>query len=483
MTIRALLHRLLLGGLLALAACGDAVQGPVAVSAIGGEPDLANPNLEPLDPASAYLLEATAQGLVRFDAQGQVEPALAQSWIVSDDGLRYTFRLARTQWADGDPVTAAQVVQRLRAAISRASDNPLKPVLGVIDEIEAMTPEVLEITLVQPRPNFLQLLAQPELAIIRNGTGTGPYRAEAGDGGALVLTLPKDEEDEEEGPLDEILLRGEPAALAIVRFRENLADLVVGGTAAELPIVRAAETPAAALRFDPVAGLFGLAFRSDEGVLAEPEVRRVLSMAIDRAALVTALAVPDLQPRQSILPTGVADLLTPAEPAWSGLPLTARQQSARTSIAVAAKGEPVRLEVAVPPGPGYRLVFAHIRRDWRAIGVEAVAVEPAEDADLALIDSVAPANLASWYLRRFTCAEARVCSEEADAALEAARASSTLLERQAQLAAADRLLTEAAVFIPLTAPVRWSLVSPRLTGFQVNPFARHFAGRLIAGRP
>ena len=79
---------------LLLAGCGEPRRGPIAVSAIGGPPRLVNPNLQPLDPPSAFLIEATAQGLVRFDAAGEIEPALAQSWIVSDDGLRYTFRIA-----------------------------------------------------------------------------------------------------------------------------------------------------------------------------------------------------------------------------------------------------------------------------------------------------------------------------------------------------------------------------------------------------
>jgi peptide/nickel transport system substrate-binding protein len=48
------------------------------------------------------------------------------------------------------------------------------------------------------------------------------------------------------------------------------------------------------------------------------------------------------------------------------------------------------------------------------------------------------------------------------------------------LIAADRALTDITPFIPLTAPVRWSLVSPRLTGYQANPFARHFVGGLLA---
>jgi hypothetical protein len=37
-------------------------------------------------------------------------------------------------------------------------------------------------------------------------------------------------------------------------------------------------------------------------------------------------------------------------------------------------------------------------------------------------------------------------------------------------------------FIPIAAPVRWSLVSPRLNGFQANPFGRHFIGALVEER-
>src|SRR5262245_4004512 len=137
---------------LALGGCGDEQSGPVRVSAIGGAPLLANPNLQPLDPPSAFLAEAVAQGLVRFDSAGEIEPALAQSWIVSDDGLRYTFRIRRATWAlDGSPVTAQQVAARLRAAFSRASRNPFKPILGAVESVTPMTDFVLEIALRGPR--------------------------------------------------------------------------------------------------------------------------------------------------------------------------------------------------------------------------------------------------------------------------------------------------------------------------------------------
>ena len=480
---KAILAAALAAGAL-LGGCREAARGPLVVTAIGEPPELRNPNLEPLDPPSALLVQSVAQGLVRFDAAGQIEPALAQSWIVSDDGLRYTFRIARRSWSNGRPVTAKQVAARLRAALSASSKNKLKPLLGAISNIEAMTENVLEISLKAPRPNFLQILAQPELGIIRNGEGTGPYQAEKQGSGSILLSLPdEDEQDQAAGDStsEDIILRGDPAALAVARFKRGLADLVPGGTAGNLAIARAAAPRAGALRFDPVAGLFGLEFARDEGPLGDAAVRGALAMAINRQALAAALGVPGLQARETLVPTGLEELGTPAVADWGASPLPARREIAARAIA-GLDTSPLKLRVAIPQGPGYRLVFAHLRRDWRAIGVDAEAVPAAADADLRLIDAVAPALLPSWYLRRFSCAQSAVCSPEADLLLEQARNSQAPAERQALLASADRILTDITAYIPLTAPVRWSLVSPRATGFQPNPFGRRFLGSLVAAR-
>jgi len=55
--------------------------------------------------------------------------------------------------------------------------------------------------------------------------------------------------------------------------------------------------------------------------------------------------------------------------------------------------------------------------------------------------------------------------------------------RRGMLANADRILAGLGPFIPLTAPVRWSLVAPRLTGFRPNALGRHPVGELIRQQP
>lgn len=468
--------------MLVVSGCRQPESGPIVVSAIGAPPRLVNPNRTLLDPPSAMLATAVAQGLVRSDPGGQIEPALAQSWTVTDDGTSYIFRIARTTWSDGTEVTAEQVAIRLRAAASRASRNRLKPLLGSIAEIVAMTDRVIEIRLRSPRPNFLQLLAQPELAIIRNDRGTGPLTAEPDPSGAWLLRS-RDSEAEDAPQLPDVILRGETAALAIARYRAGAAALVTGGTAIDLPIARATRVPAAALRFDPVAGMFGFVISSRTRLVGDVDGRRALGMALDRETLLAALAVPNLAPRFSLVPAGIEEQPAPIVPEWAKLPLPARQADARAIVTrLTGGGGAATLRVAMPDGPGATLLFAHLRRDLRAIGVEAERVAITVRSDLRFVDEVAPAGLASWYLRHFTCDASIVCSLEADAMLETARNARGFGERRDALAAADRLLTEAVPFIPLAAPIRWSLVSPRLTGFQPNPFSVRYVGTLIAPR-
>src|SRR5581483_8311432 len=160
-------------------ACRQQPQGALKAVVIGDQPKIRDPALGPLPPADAVLLENVAQGLVSFDANGNIVGGLAERWNVSDDGLSYIFRLAPANWPDGKKITAQQVARILKRQLAERSQNPIKDSLGAVDDIVAMADRVIEIRLLAPRPNLLSLLAQPELAILRGNVGTGPFQLAA----------------------------------------------------------------------------------------------------------------------------------------------------------------------------------------------------------------------------------------------------------------------------------------------------------------
>ncbi|MBA2636294.1 MAG: ABC transporter substrate-binding protein [Sphingomonas sp.] len=452
--------------------CDRGSDGTVEVLVIGGVPGISDPSQAPVGAGDALLLASTAQGLVRFDARGLVEPGLAETWNVSDDGLSYIFRLASTSWPNGRKVTAEQVARLLRRNIAPASKNRLKDAFAAIDEIVPMTDRVLEIRLHSARPELLQLLAQPEFALIYRDEGAGPFRL-AREGNVVQLARDVAAPDEEETRGEQLRLRGATARVAVEQFVAGSADLVIGGTFNDLPIAQAAKLPRRALQFDPASGLFGLIPARADGPLAEPEVRRLLSQAIDRDALLGAFTVPGLAPRATVLEPGLANIPDPAPQPWVATPLAERRLDLAATVRRLFGEEAPTIRIALPDGAGAKLLLDRLRADWGAIGISVEAAEKASAADLKLVDEVAPSTSPAWFLRRFRCGVAAACDEQVDELLDGARVTPIQAQRSALLLDASRRIDSLQLFIPLAAPIRWSLVSGRVSGFAGNRFAIH----------
>ncbi|HET9812242.1 MAG TPA: ABC transporter substrate-binding protein [Sphingomicrobium sp.] len=460
----------------AMQGCRQKSEGAPTVVVIGSAPKLSDPAAGPLSAPDAVLVANVAQGLVRFDANGNVIGGLAERWNVSDDGLSYIFRLASGEWPDGRKITAQQVARVLKHGISGRSKNPSKDAFGAVEDIVAMTDRVIEIRLAAPRPNLLALLAQPELAVVRSGHGTGPFAIapEKAGTGELRLVRDVDSPDEETSRHDEVLLGGAPPETAVKAFAAGRAALVLGGSFADLPYARAVRLPRNSIRFDPVSGLFGLVPASPEGIAAKPEVRRLLSQAIDRGALIAAFNVPALAARATVLEPGLDGLPAPVQPAWFGTALADRRAAlGATAAGLFGDEEKPVVRVLLPDGPGADLLLARLASDWGALGLQVERAANAGKADFKLVDTVAPSTSPAWFLRSFRCGVVAVCDADADELLDAARTAAIPAQRYALLADAARRMDEAQLFIPLTAPVRWSLVADRIEGFVGNRYARH----------
>ena len=173
---------------LALAGCGRN-DGAVQAAFIDTPEQLFGDGLR-LSAGAQHVRAATDAGLVTLDAQGEVIPALADRWIVTDDGRSFIFRLRDGTWPDGRDLTAESARSALAEAIRALRGTSLGLDLAPIAEVRAMAGRVIEIRLSSPVPMLLQLLAQPELALVRGEGGNGDMVLTRNDGRGLLSMKP-----------------------------------------------------------------------------------------------------------------------------------------------------------------------------------------------------------------------------------------------------------------------------------------------------
>lgn len=478
-----------------LASCSGYDNSALGVAVVGqpGDPFSESSDLS----AGAVLVRAsTVEGLVAFDDAGRVIPALADRWIVTDDGQSYIFRLRDGNWATGEPITADSARRAINAALKALDDGPLAHDLSGIDEVRAMTGRVIEIRLARPTPYLLQLLAQPELGLYRKGRGTGPMSVTRA--GSMATLSAIDPAKLGMPPIDkwaertrQIHLRALPGAQAVAAFNDGSVDLVLGGRIQDFLQTRSVGILRGTIQLDPVVGLFGLHVMNDKGFLSEPANREALAMAVDREGLISPFGLGGWSATTRIVtPSLDGDLGTIGERwgeqtldqrraiaaarvrSWhgpAGTPSQERAPGARQSGA-----HHVRLRVWLPEGSGATVLFNRLVADFATIGVGLDRAKDADGADLALVDDVARYPRAGWYLNRLSCQAGRgLCSQEADARVAEAASAATPAERAALLTEAEAELTGANVFIPFGTPIRWSLVRGSVDGFSVNPWGWH----------
>ena len=147
----------------------------------------------PTGRAVAYVFD----GLVRFTPDARVEPALAERWDVSPNGLVYTFHLRRgVTFHDGRPFAAGNVIRSFERVLADGDRPwPLEPIRGAaafkagsarsITGLSAPDDSTVVITLTEPLAFFIKLLAMPVASIVPDSlpenfgeqpVGTGPWR-------------------------------------------------------------------------------------------------------------------------------------------------------------------------------------------------------------------------------------------------------------------------------------------------------------------
>lgn len=467
--------------LLLLGACSQGVDNTrIRVDVIEDRPRQFSIGAIPLPLSSAYLRSATAQGLVTFDMNGRIVPALANRWIVTDDGLSYIFRLNKLRWNDEREVTADEVANLLTARFRELRQGRFNAELAVIDRVVPMTGKVVEIRLKAPMPYLLEMIAQPEFGLVKKGFGSGPMMATKFEQAMQLRMKGMDEAGNPVQLNETVTLRSGKASLALARYVAGDTDLVDGGRFEDFPLLDAANIDGNAIQFDAVPGLFGLLFVEAGPFLSVRTNREAITMAIDRPKLLTSFDIVAWQETLTLVPENLPSRSANPRPEWASQRIEDRKIMARGTISRWVNGNgPVRtLRVALPRGPGSRIFFAMLKADMAAIGLSMERTTPDKPHDLRLIDRVGDQSTPSWYLDQMSCTVTRICNLDADELVSQARMATDIDSRATLLAQAEVEMQQTRNFIPIANPLRWSVTRKGLLGHAANGRGWHLLQNL-----
>jgi peptide/nickel transport system substrate-binding protein len=258
------------------------------------------PHLDPTAGAAAAIDEVVYanvfEGLTRIDRNGEVRPALAASWDISEDGTVYTFHLRQdVKFHDGSAFDAEDVKFSLDRARGPDSTNAQKALFSAIETVEVVDPATVRVTLANPAGNFLfnmgwgdAVIVAPESAEANkeNPVGTGPFRFDDWAKGSSVTIVRNDE------------YWGEPVALASATFRfipdaSAAITALQSGDVDAFPIFPAPEAIPSFQADDRFAVVIGstegetiLATNNARPPFDKLEVRQAIAHAIDRQAVI-----------------------------------------------------------------------------------------------------------------------------------------------------------------------------------------------------
>ena len=283
---------------------------------LNGEPESLSPLIFESNQAAA-ILHDIGEGLVYFNGKGELVGGVAESWSVDSTGTRYRFILrSNARWSNGLAVEAKHFVNGLRRLANPLSRSPHIDIIRMIDNapeirngdldpkelgVFEISQSELVIQLHTVTPYFIQMLAHPstfpvpELAekgeFEESGSffgqiSNGAYRVAEWNVGSDISLIRNDFYwNDSSTYFDSVtyhFLESEPELL---RFRAGGLDITSNVPPAQFKAVQ--REFADQLHVSPYLGVYFYGFNLKNPVFrGDLNIRRALSLAIDREALV-----------------------------------------------------------------------------------------------------------------------------------------------------------------------------------------------------
>jgi len=469
------------------------------------------------DIASHSVLRDLYEGLVSEDAEGRIVAGMAERWEISADGLHYRFLLRPDlRWSNGAPLRAEAIVASFARALNPQTAAPLANLLTPIRGarasmagdasqlgIRAIDDHEIHIELERPAP-LLKLLALPIAmpvnlaALAQYGSAhtqpgklisNGAYRLQSWQPHAgIVLERNPNFHARASVQIEHVrFVVTEDASSELRRFQAG--DLDFTETVPPARLDRLRERFGSQLRISPYLGSFFLGLNVQDPLLgSSPELRRALSLAIDRDILTRYITALGEQPAYGLVPSGIEGYAGARMPE-SGWTQAERLAEARRLIdeVRSRRAEPIEVEIRYNTSTAHRRLSLAVAAMWRqALGITVRLrneewksfVQTRRDrritqvfrggwiadiADplsfLALFDGAQALNWSGWMDPEFQSLLDRA-EQDADA-------------RLATLQLAEQRLLDAHILIPVYFYTSRHLVHEDLEGFEANLLDRH----------
>jgi peptide/nickel transport system substrate-binding protein len=266
-----------------------------------GDPLSFNPNFQ-IDDNSSFSTSNIYNFLVALDASFSVVPELAQTWETSEDGLTVTFHLVENAtWHDGEPVTSADVKYTFDQIIASES-AAASSLFSAVETIDVPDPLTVVMNLSQPSASLLSFIGWYGTLIlpahIYEGTdwttnpanqapiGSGPFKFVSYEPGSSI-ELEANLDYWGEGPYaDRLVFSIIPDSNTAVQALTNGEVDALTTSPPRSQIATLQETPGIAVIVSPIPSFYYLTMNVDHEYTGNVDVRRGISMAIDRQQIV-----------------------------------------------------------------------------------------------------------------------------------------------------------------------------------------------------
>lgn len=306
--------------------------------AIGSEPPTIDPALA-TDSTSGAIIKNVFEGLTHIDAEATIQPGVAESWEVSEDGLVYTFTLREgATWSNGDPVTANDFEFAWKRVLNPETASQYASIMFVIEGAEAynsgegdadsvgvkaVDERTLEVTLANPTAYFMDLTSFYTFMPVHQATveADADWASGAGDNyvtnGAFLLSewnhnsdyVLVDNEaywDNENVALDVVNVQIiEQESTANAEYQAGNLDYL--GSPYSTVSLDAIDLYRAngELNTAPYAAIYWYKVNVTDEVMQNANIRHALALAIDRQNLVDNITKGGQLPAMSLVPPTV----------------------------------------------------------------------------------------------------------------------------------------------------------------------------------